>query len=46
MDESQTRRELIDPALRKAGWDVRDPALVRIEISVGAPDGEDRKSVV
>jgi len=39
MDESQTRRELIDPALLRAGWDVRDPAQVRIEIPVRAPSG-------
>ena len=39
MDEATTRRELIDPALLRAGWDVRDPAQVRLEIPVGAPEG-------
>ena len=32
--ESQTRKSLIDPALRKAGWDVDDPDQVRTEIPV------------
>jgi type I restriction enzyme, R subunit len=36
--ESQTRETLIDPALRKAGWDVDDPDLVRIEIPVDGFD--------
>jgi type I restriction enzyme R subunit len=36
--ESQTRRTLIDPALRKAGWDVDDPDQVRIEIPVDGFD--------
>lgn len=32
--EAQTRERLIDPALRKAGWDVNNPDQVRIEIPV------------
>lgn len=32
--EAQTRRQLIDPALKKTGWDVANPDLVRIEIPV------------
>jgi len=31
-DEATTRRELIDPALEKAGWDLSDPTQVRREI--------------
>lgn len=33
-NEAKTRRELIDPALKKAGWDVNNPDQVRIEIPV------------
>ncbi|MBN1812242.1 MAG: DEAD/DEAH box helicase family protein [Anaerolineae bacterium] len=36
--EAQTRRNLIDPALKKAGWDVSNPDLVRIEIPVDGFD--------
>ena len=36
--EAKTRRELIDPALQKAGWDVGDPNQVRIEIPVDGFD--------
>jgi predicted type IV restriction endonuclease len=32
--EARTRKELIDPALARAGWDVNDPARVRVEIPV------------
>jgi type I restriction enzyme, R subunit len=40
-NEAQTRRELIDPTLQKAGWDVSNPAQVGIEIPV---DGFDPKA--
>src|SRR5690242_12543091 len=36
--EATTRKELIDPALRKAGWDVTNPNLVGIEIPVDGFD--------
>ena len=36
-NEARTRRELIDPALLRAGWDVGDPRQVGIEVPV---DGE------
>ncbi len=36
--ESQTRATIIDPALRKAGWDVDDPDQVRAEIPVDGFD--------
>ena len=36
--EAQTRHNIIDPALRKAGWDVRDPNQVGIEIPVDGFD--------
>lgn len=32
--EARTRRELIDPALPAAGWDVNDPEWVRTELPV------------
>ena len=32
--EAQTRETLIDPALRRAGWDLNDPNQVRFEIPV------------
>jgi type I restriction enzyme R subunit len=38
--EAKTRRELIDPALKKAGWDVNNPDQVRIEIPVDGFDPE------
>lgn len=34
--EAQTRRELIDPALTRAGWDLGDPDQVGFEILVDA----------
>jgi type I restriction enzyme, R subunit len=37
--EARTRKELIDPALVRAGWEVSDPARVGLEIPV---DGFDR----
>ena len=37
-NEAMTRKELIDPALRKAGWDVNNPARVGIEIPVDGFD--------
>lgn len=36
--EAQVRAQLIDPALKKAGWDVSNPDLVRIEIPVDDVD--------
>jgi type I restriction enzyme R subunit len=32
--EARTRKELIDPALKKAGWDINNPDQVGIEIPV------------
>lgn len=34
MSEAKARRDLIDPALLKAGWDVNNPAQVGLEIPV------------
>ena len=39
-NEAQTRKALIDPALKKAGWDVNNPDQVRIEIPVDDFDPE------
>jgi type I restriction enzyme, R subunit len=36
--EAKTRKELIDPALKRAGWDVSDPAQVGLEIPVDGFD--------
>ena len=36
--ESQTRKSLIDPALRKAGWDLDNADQVRTEIPVDDSD--------
>ena len=36
--EAKTRKELIDPALKKAGWDVNNPDQVGIEIPVDGFD--------
>ncbi len=36
--EATTRQELIDPALKKAGWDVNNPDRVGIEIPVDGFD--------
>ena len=36
--EATTRRELIDPALKRAGWDVGNPDQVGIEIPVDGFD--------
>jgi len=38
LTEAHTRQDLIDPALLKAGWDVGDPDLVRVEIPVDGFD--------
>ena len=32
--EAKTRKELIDPTLKKAGWDVDNPDQVGLEIPV------------
>ncbi len=39
-NEARTRKDLIDPALAKAGWDVKDPAQVGIEIPVDGYNAE------
>ena len=36
--EAKTRKELIDPALEKAGWDLGNPDQVSIEIPVDGFD--------
>ncbi len=36
--EAKTRKELIDPALKRSGWDVADPNRVGIEIPVDGFD--------
>ena len=42
VSEATTRKELIDPALCRAGWDVNNPAQVGLEIPV---DGSDAAAV-
>ena len=39
-NEARTRKELIDPALIKANWNVQDPTQVGIEIPVDGYDAE------
>ena len=39
-NEARTRKEQIDPALLKAGWNLRDPLQVGIEIPVDGYDAE------
>ncbi len=34
-DETRTRQVLIDPLLRKLGWDVSDPQAVELEYKMG-----------
>jgi type I site-specific restriction endonuclease len=43
--EAQTRKDLIDPALEKAGWDVHDPAQVGTEIPVDGFDPQAWKTL-
>ncbi len=38
LTEAKTRNELIDPALKKAGWDVKNPDQVGLEIPVDGFD--------
>ena len=38
--EAKTRKELIDPALQKAGWDVSNPDQVGLEIPVDGFDSQ------
>ena len=38
--EAETRKEIIDPQLEKAGWFLRDHTKVRIEIPVDGYDAE------
>jgi type I restriction enzyme R subunit len=40
ISEDQTRKEMIDPQLEKAGWYLRDHAKVKIEIPVDGYDAE------
>jgi len=40
ISEAETRKELIDPQLEKAGWVLRDHAKVKIEIPVDGYDAE------
>ena len=38
LNEARTRETLIDPALARAGWDMRDRDQVRIEVPVDGFD--------
>jgi len=38
--EKRTRKELINPALKKAGWDINNHAQVGLEIPVDNSDVE------
>jgi type I site-specific restriction endonuclease len=40
ISEEETRKELIDPQLEKAGWVLRDHSKVKIEIPVDGYDAE------
>ncbi len=40
ISEDQTRKQLIDPQLEKAGWTLRDHSRVKIEIPVDGYDAE------
>ncbi len=39
-NEARTRKQLIDPALKKAGWDVNNPDQVGLEIPVDGFDAQ------
>lgn len=39
-NEAKTRKELIDPALKKAGWDINNPEQVGTEIPVDGTDAQ------
>ena len=39
-NEAATRKELIDPALERAGWDLGDPSQVRFEVPVDGASPE------
>jgi type I restriction enzyme, R subunit len=41
LNEAKTRKEMIDPALERAGWNINDPNQVGLEIPV---DGTDAKA--
>ena len=45
LSEARTRIDLIEPALRKAGWDVYDPDQVGIEIPVDGLDPQAWKAL-
>jgi len=40
LSEAKTRKELIDPALKKAEWDINNPAQVGLEIPVDGSNVE------
>ena len=40
ISEAKTRKEMIDPALARAGRDMHNHQLVRVEISVDGYDAE------
>lgn len=47
MNEAQTRHDLIDPALREAGWGVVEGSRVKVEvITLGRIVGKDHKGAV
>jgi type I site-specific restriction endonuclease len=39
INETETRKELIDPALESAGWHLRDKSRVRVEVPLDGWDG-------
>ena len=43
--EARTRKELIDPALEKAGWDISNPDQVGLEIPVDEFDPQARRAL-
>jgi type I restriction enzyme R subunit len=45
INEAKTRKELIDPALEKAGWYLRDKSKVGIEIPVDGYDKQPRNGI-
>ncbi len=45
LNEAKTRKELIDPALQKAGWQLHDPNQVGLEIPVDGSDADAWKTL-
>ena len=41
-NEAVTRKQMIDPALARAGWDVNNPDQVGIEVSIKSLDAQAR----